>query len=475
MTKNRFFKGSRSEASHPARIALVVCFLAGSFYAKAQVDTFLFKWEAKAGISMPVNVVCNPRESFIVYWGDGTDTTYKAPEPDLSPDQPEISNFLRKTYSDSGTYTVTVVGIGNCKLTRLNYINYVDVIYIDVSKSKSAYDVLCMDTKVRHLIASKTNNTKLGGVSAKYCQMSLTACDTIDRAVFVGAFTVPQFLEARYIKKGSTVDFSSELYFTKHNVTKRTNFEVKTKDNTCPTDKYIRGYCVLADTVDYTEKDGVFTFHKIGYYMIKMTNENVRGGNTTNPKDIAEVYQEIILPPSTEADLSILEVETEVSKKVLTPVFDSETFEYVVNVTYAESYAIISAITSDDWADVSGIGMHLLRVGKNTFPVTVTSDDGTTKKKNTYTIVINRAGNTNIKETETEDGKALQIYPNPTDGKIHIINYKSGNIELYDALGKLQKSESKIEKGEILIDISYLAKGMYFLKVDGKMFKVVKE
>jgi len=41
------------------------------------------------------------------------------------------------------------------------------------------------------------------------------------------------------------------------------------------------------------------------------------------------------------------------------------------------------------------------------------------------------------------------------------------NVEVYDIVGKLQKAE-------IEIDLSHLANGLYFLKINGKMFKIVK-
>ena len=49
-------------------------------------------------------------------------------------------------------------------------------------------------------------------------------------------------------------------------------------------------------------------------------------------------------------------------------------------------------------------------------------------------------------------------------------------IEIYDIIGKLQESRiSDIGKSEIEIDISHLSAGLYFLKIDGKIFKIVKQ
>ena len=94
------------------------------------------------------------------------------------------------------------------------------------------------------------------------------------------------------------------------------------------------------------------------------------------------------------------------------------------------------------------------------------------------------------------------IYPNPTTGKLRITNYELREntvIEIYDVYGKLlytpqpsKNTPPNLPKGEEQfpsfggvrggavggwgeVDISHLANGMYFLKVDGKVFKVMKE
>ena len=49
-------------------------------------------------------------------------------------------------------------------------------------------------------------------------------------------------------------------------------------------------------------------------------------------------------------------------------------------------------------------------------------------------------------------------------------------IDIYDIAGKLLKTESKKQQGEIVIDVSPLATGFYFLKIDNNnLMKFVKE
>ena len=83
--------------------------------------------------------------------------------------------------------------------------------------------------------------------------------------------------------------------------------------------------------------------------------------------------------------------------------------------------------------------------------------------------------------------RQLNVYPNPTTGQLRITNYGSttltdqnrtlsgAEVEIYDIYGKKHVSHFTFHNSHIEIDISHLANGMYFLKVDGKMMKVVKE
>ena len=49
------------------------------------------------------------------------------------------------------------------------------------------------------------------------------------------------------------------------------------------------------------------------------------------------------------------------------------------------------------------------------------------------------------------------------------------DIEIFDIVGGEVPSPSERAEGEVIIDVSHLAKGMYFLKKDGKVVKFVKE
>ncbi|MCL2131424.1 MAG: T9SS type A sorting domain-containing protein, partial [Lentimicrobiaceae bacterium] len=79
---------------------------------------------------------------------------------------------------------------------------------------------------------------------------------------------------------------------------------------------------------------------------------------------------------------------------------------------------------------------------------------------------------------ETRHATSLRIFPNPTDGKLII---ESGeleieSVEIFDVVGCLVfMSAVSPQSPETTIDISHLATGMYFLKIDNKVIKIVKQ
>ena len=98
---------------------------------------------------------------------------------------------------------------------------------------------------------------------------------------------------------------------------------------------------------------------------------------------------------------------------------------------------------------------------------------------------------------ETHNYASLRIYPNPTKGQLTIKNEQLTieKIEIYDVVGQCvyttslrgTKCRSNPENNnensgllrfarndEISIDVSHLAAGMYFLKVDNKVVKIIK-
>ena len=173
---------------------------------------------------------------------------------------------------------------------------------------------------------------------------------------------------------------------------------------------------------------------------------------------------------NTDATLSNLSV----SEGELLPEFNSSIFNYSVNVEYCIEEIAIMATPSDTNASVGGMGTFSLEVGENIFTVTVTAEDGTTELS--YTITTNRS--VNVKEVTLSK---IYLYPNPTAGEFKVQEFKSSrvqNIEIFDVYGRKQKikdsKQNENAEGEIIIDISHLTAGVYFLRINANIMKIIK-
>ena len=98
-----------------------------------------------------------------------------------------------------------------------------------------------------------------------------------------------------------------------------------------------------------------------------------------------------------------------------------------------------------------------------------------TQKSCNYTAGIDKI-NQNAKIT---------VFPNPTNGQLTIENggstmltdrpLREAEVEIYDLVGRKLQSKIVDLQSETHIDVSHLANGMYFLKIDGKTVKFIKE
>jgi len=88
-------------------------------------------------------------------------------------------------------------------------------------------------------------------------------------------------------------------------------------------------------------------------------------------------------------------------------------------------------------------------------------------------------GGVGIAETHQDAG--FKVFPNPTNSQLKIKNYElreNSVIEIYSVVGQVVLSTEALkspETNETTIDVSGLAKGMYFLKVGNQVVRFVKE
>ena len=75
----------------------------------------------------------------------------------------------------------------------------------------------------------------------------------------------------------------------------------------------------------------------------------------------------------------------------------------------------------------------------------------------------------------------LQIYPNPTIGELRIESgeLKIGNVEIFDVYGRNVGANTQFRPenpgNEILLNISHLSVGFYFVKINTEVGQVIKK
>jgi len=131
----------------------------------------------------------------------------------------------------------------------------------------------------------------------------------------------------------------------------------------------------------------------------------------------------------------------------------------------------------------SGMDLEQISYWKMIMGVWATSRDGYYSKDvfyagaDTATFYVVR-GNNAI--AEIEKPSIISVYPNPTTGLLRVVSgdiSDSGDrvIKIYNVAGQVVfTSPVSALSPETIIDISHLTNGMYFLKVDNKMFKIIK-
>ena len=145
--------------------------------------------------------------------------------------------------------------------------------------------------------------------------------------------------------------------------------------------------------------------------------------------------------------------------------------ESVLTSTVAESYQWYL----DNQPIVGATNRTYTYTQNGQYAVEVANEHGCTAKSAEMTI-----DDVGIARWRIDNGQ-LKIYPNPTTGQLTIENGELiiENVEVYDVVGrKLLSQNSPFEGGrgmsEIVIDVSHLPSGVYFLKLNNKIVKIVK-
>jgi len=87
-------------------------------------------------------------------------------------------------------------------------------------------------------------------------------------------------------------------------------------------------------------------------------------------------------------------------------------------------------------------------------------------------------GNTGINNPNSNETSEITVYPNPTNGELHVQSskFKVQNVEVYDVMGKKISSHHLITtSSNHLIDISHFTSGIYLLKITTETGTVTKK
>ena len=112
-------------------------------------------------------------------------------------------------------------------------------------------------------------------------------------------------------------------------------------------------------------------------------------------------------------------------------------------------------------------------------PQVIDINEGDTIRNIEYEItengIVNKSGG-DVGIVGTRHALPLQVYPNPVNYELKIMNYEGGVVEIFDVVGRiLTNFQFSTLNSQLNIDVSHLAAGMYFLKVDNKVVRFVKE
>lgn len=125
------------------------------------------------------------------------------------------------------------------------------------------------------------------------------------------------------------------------------------------------------------------------------------GGEATSSASSSTNITVVTPKPSSNANLASLKL----SAGSLSPAFSPEKTSYTAKVKYDVESIAISASVADGGAKVVGAGSYNLKVGDNSYTVTVTAADGT---KKSYSVKITR-----MTEEETAAAEAAEREANP--------------------------------------------------------------
>ena len=98
-----------------------------------------------------------------------------------------------------------------------------------------------------------------------------------------------------------------------------------------------------------------------------------------------------------------------------------------------------------------------------------------TYSENIYNAFLLKLNSEILTSNNTIGKSEVNIFPNPTNGKLNIEISKKSILTLFNIYG-LNLSNYKIEEGNNIFDLNGLNSGLYFLKIENTntLYKIIK-
>ena len=154
-----------------------------------------------------------------------------------------------------------------------------------------------------------------------------------------------------------------------------------------------------------------------------------------------------------------------------------------VNPSNATNQTIVWSIANAGTTEATITGNTFLATEAGTAVIMATITNGTaigTDYTQGFYIMVNSVGITEPAQTLN-----LKVYPNPTTGELRIVNETLQrqadciHVQIFDIYGRKVGINTQVlpenTENEIVIDISHLPNGMYFLRVENDIVKIVKK
>ena len=350
----------------------------------------------------------------------------------------DISNCQELKYLDCGLNNLNNLNLSNNPAIQELRCNQNQLTTLNLSANSSLEKLNCKNNQLSSIVLGNESLTWLNCKNNKLTLLDLynLSKKTTNPSIF-GIQTLPP--------KNVTTD---NILFSEQSVFDGifTNYTVKNNGQ-------------IALETDYTVTDGKLTFHKEGNYTVTMNNEAIITCEYF-PAEVEieiKVIEKVIIHFIT----ALAHGPGDIYPMGLIPVIHGQNQTFTISTYVGCSTIKHLWIDGEEECGASGTGLFY-------YPFYNVIED--------HTIIAEFE----LKINENEQSNLI-IYPNPTNNELRIMvsEFKNFNYEfqLFDIQGKkisLKKKVKSKTESEVILDISHLKTGIYFLKINNQITKIIK-